>query len=617
MATKQTFNPLSGTFDSVSEITIGTANGLSVTATQALSLALATSSTPGAVANIGAANGVATLDASGLVPITQIPPAALERLVIVADQAARFALTTATVQNGDTVKQVDTDVMYFVSDDTNLNNASGYTIYTAGTASSVPWSGITGIPAPVSALLGTNTGDVTVAVVGSVPNANGASISGQVLTLQPANATNPGVLTIGTQTIAGAKTFTSPITGTTTGNANVNLSNITATAIPDNLMPDTTLAYDLGDASLRWATLYADGVNLNQGAIVGPLDFQSTGTIINLVNPTTAQGAATKNYVDTADANKVTGPASATDNAVARFDLATGKLIQNSGVTIGDTDGIVVGNGGGTSAFQAHLNINAGLSLNKAQSAISGSNATLATPTTAVVELTNAALVSVSLITNSLSNQFFILKNLTGNPITLINQATASGANRPINTGTGGNITVANGGSVSFQLQSTVSQWDVVAVSQSPDVNNYVYNATLSPNYIGNGTFEFTATGYAAYSNTAQATPVTGSGGSPTVTIARSTSSPLFDTASGLFTHGASNQQWQGFSYDFTIDSAVSTSATPCTISGFYNVASGTYASGDLTIWIYDITNAQVIQPTGSSILNVIGAFPFTASFPA
>jgi hypothetical protein len=35
----------------------------------------------------------------------------------------------------------------------------------------------------------------------------------------------------------------------------------------------------------------------------------------------------------------VVGPASATDNAIARFDLATGKLIQNSGVTVGDVSG--------------------------------------------------------------------------------------------------------------------------------------------------------------------------------------------------------------------------------------------------------------------------------------
>ena len=42
---------------------------------------------------------------------------------------------------------------------------------------------------------GTNTGDVTLTAVGSTPNANGASLSGQALTLQPANANFPGVMT--------------------------------------------------------------------------------------------------------------------------------------------------------------------------------------------------------------------------------------------------------------------------------------------------------------------------------------------------------------------------------------------------------------------------------------
>jgi hypothetical protein len=98
----------------------------------------------------GAANGLATLDASGLVPLTQIPPAALERLLVVANQAARFALTTSSVQNGDTVLQTDTGVMYFVTDQTQLGSAAGYQQYTAGTASSVPWSGVTGTPTTIA-----------------------------------------------------------------------------------------------------------------------------------------------------------------------------------------------------------------------------------------------------------------------------------------------------------------------------------------------------------------------------------------------------------------------------------------------------------------------------------
>lgn len=55
---------------------------------------------------------------------------------------------------------------------------------------------------------GTNTGDVTLAAFGSSPNADAASLSGQVLTLQPASASFPGGVSITTQTFAGDKTFT-------------------------------------------------------------------------------------------------------------------------------------------------------------------------------------------------------------------------------------------------------------------------------------------------------------------------------------------------------------------------------------------------------------------------
>jgi hypothetical protein len=55
-------------------------------------------------------------------------------------------------------------------------------------------------------------GIATFGAFGSAPSANGATVSGTVATLQPADATHPGGITIGAQTIAGAKTFT----GTTT-----------------------------------------------------------------------------------------------------------------------------------------------------------------------------------------------------------------------------------------------------------------------------------------------------------------------------------------------------------------------------------------------------------------
>lgn len=54
---------------------------------------------------------------------------------------------------------------------------------------------------------GSPVGSISVAAVGAVPNANGASASGSTLTLQPASALFPGVVTAGAQTLgAGVKT---------------------------------------------------------------------------------------------------------------------------------------------------------------------------------------------------------------------------------------------------------------------------------------------------------------------------------------------------------------------------------------------------------------------------
>lgn len=92
------------------------------------------------------ANFDASKIASGTISIDRLPKAALERLVVVANDTARFALTTATAQSGDTVKVTSTGKMYLIKDESKLNSEDGYEPYTASQASSVPWSGVTGKP---------------------------------------------------------------------------------------------------------------------------------------------------------------------------------------------------------------------------------------------------------------------------------------------------------------------------------------------------------------------------------------------------------------------------------------------------------------------------------------
>ena len=93
---------------------------------------------------------ITSLDASkitsGTISIDRLPQGALERLTVVADDTARFKLTSASVQKGDTVKVTSTGKMYYVVDESNLSTEDGYEVYAAGTAASVPWSGVTGKP---------------------------------------------------------------------------------------------------------------------------------------------------------------------------------------------------------------------------------------------------------------------------------------------------------------------------------------------------------------------------------------------------------------------------------------------------------------------------------------
>lgn len=127
-----------------------TATKLQAARTIALSGAVTGSVSSDFGSNITISTTLANFDASkitsGTIDIDRLPKAALERMAVVADDTARFKLTTATAQVGDTVKVTATNKMYLVKDDSKLNTEDGYEPYTASSASSVPWSGVTGKP---------------------------------------------------------------------------------------------------------------------------------------------------------------------------------------------------------------------------------------------------------------------------------------------------------------------------------------------------------------------------------------------------------------------------------------------------------------------------------------
>lgn len=78
------------------------------------------------------------------IPIEKIPAAALERLFVVASETAAMS---ADVQEGDVVQVTgNSNKMYFCISSTATTFANKFKEFTAGTAASVPWSGVTSKP---------------------------------------------------------------------------------------------------------------------------------------------------------------------------------------------------------------------------------------------------------------------------------------------------------------------------------------------------------------------------------------------------------------------------------------------------------------------------------------
>ena len=222
---------------------------------------------------------ITSLDASkltGTIDIARLPKGALERLVKVANKAERFKLTTATVQLGDTVQELDTKTMYIVIDEANLASEAGYTAYTAGSASSVPWSGITGKPSTFTPSTHTHT-------ISQISDISSARV---------AYATSSGSATKATQDSAGQQINTTYIKGISISGRTVTITKGDGTTTTQTTQ-DTNTTY----ANFKGATSALDGTS---GLVIAPTKglanryLRSDGTWAVPPDTNTTYGVATQ-----------------------------------------------------------------------------------------------------------------------------------------------------------------------------------------------------------------------------------------------------------------------------------------------------------------------------------
>lgn len=157
----------------------------------------------------------------------------------------------------------------------------------------------------------------TLSAVGTSPNANAATITGTVLNLQPADLTNPGVVTALTQTFGGSKTFSASTTVASAAASIATLGNTSSTAlhringgirytvrtITSNLTIDTTTTDSI---------IYCN---------------QSGAITITLPVPTSGRVFTIKDISGTAETNGITLVRNASESIEG---LATSKLLSTN-----------------------------------------------------------------------------------------------------------------------------------------------------------------------------------------------------------------------------------------------------------------------------------------------
>lgn len=180
---------------------------------------------------------------------------------------------------------------------------------------------------------------VSFTTIGATPNANGGSISSGVITLQPANASFGGLVTTGTQSFAGAKTFNSTVQSTNFGagiapststflNLGVPTTAASSLRIPYGVAPTTPVTGDIWGLTTGTRLQRFDGTN-TKDFIFDKTNFQFVGTGVRaLTSNQTGDLAATTPILETytTDTDVITALLAATYSPTAILTPASSKV---------------------------------------------------------------------------------------------------------------------------------------------------------------------------------------------------------------------------------------------------------------------------------------------------
>lgn len=319
------------------------------------------------ISTINAEKLTGTIDANRLpeIPIEKIPAAALERLFVVDSQSAAMSVD---VQEGDVVQIGSGGPMYFCVSESASTFATKFKEFTAGSATSVPWSGVTGKPTFATVATSGSYNDLTnkptIPSLSGYATQNWVTSQGYLTSIPAATSSTYGGIQIGYTTsdknyavqLSNGKAYVNvPWTDTnTTYSAGTNIS-ISGTTINCTYTLPTASSSVLGGVKVGSnITLSSGTISLSKSNVTSALGYTPANTSaisipIALPNPyaLTINGisytGSSAVSISTSKPLSVRMLTSSTVNAGYSYSCSTSKAISTlNGFSSTDPDSVII-----------------------------------------------------------------------------------------------------------------------------------------------------------------------------------------------------------------------------------------------------------------------------------
>ena len=364
---------------------------------------------------------------------------------------------------------------------------------------------------------------LSLAAIGISPNANGASIVGSLLSLQPASASFGGVVTTGAQTFAGDKTLTGALNGTSatfSNNVSINANSARLTVSESGGAEVRVTAGGssgfIGTYSNHSLTFLTNSTTALTLASTGAATFSSTAQNAFLINSTNTDGPILQIQNSGNNLGLIGNAEGITNGGATNFAIrATNNLIFSTGganprMTITSSGRVLIGTDADTGLYKLDVNgtgrFSGALTGTSATFSTNGDNLTLnnASGQYTTINFRNGGVNKSQIYWDNSGNRFYVTDNLyfsTSGAATFPSSVTASSF---IKTGTGewGTFNSAASGASSASYyqnygtdsSSSVIRWYVGQNAFRTDGSFAIQNTAGTGLYLTTGNTSWTST---------------------------------------------------------------------------------------------------------------------------